>query len=351
PRFRFLRTLLFALTLTLSIGTTAAMGAPLAKQTTDDAGAIIGFEKRRATAAKDASEGFQENRQNKIENSKKSSSTPKTPAGRGTAGPKKTSHQTTPKSPKYEVSYSTTCAFELGGSGTCRTFDEAPCPEDEPLKVRTIRTPAGALVSRDTYCSTEPPPEAPKDSAEKPADLQRAVQEQRSIEVSPADFQSFPIRGSKVASQPSGFSLRNGNAHMYAKSDLQTFDVDIYDEPVRIRAIPQTYLWNYGDGHSRKLQKPGKPMPGHTFDQPTDTSHVYTKTGDYSIQLNTAYRGEYSVDGGPWMPIPGTATVPSDPMPMSVWRTKKLLVDEDCAENPGGPACDSPFLNGETASK
>ncbi|MDN5812997.1 MAG: hypothetical protein L0H40_08175, partial [Micrococcaceae bacterium] len=178
-----------------------------------------------------------------------------------------------------------------------------------------------------------------------------AVQEQRSIEVSPADFQSFPIRGSKVASQPSGFSLRNGNAHMYAKSDLQTFDVDIYDEPVRIRAIPQTYLWNYGDGHSRKLQKPGKPMPGHTFDQPTDTSHVYTKTGDYSIQLNTAYRGEYSVDGGPWMPIPGTATVPSDPMPMSVWRTKKLLVDEDCAENPGGPACDSPFLNGETASK
>ncbi|MDN6201756.1 MAG: hypothetical protein L0I99_06110, partial [Micrococcaceae bacterium] len=131
----------------------------------------------------------------------------------------------------------------------------------------------------------------------------------------------------------------------------QTFNVEIFDEPVRVRAIPQTYLWNYGDGHSRKLQKPGKPMPGHTFDQPTDTSHVYTKTGDYSIQLNTAYRGEYSVDGGPWMPIPGTATVPSDPMPMSVWRTKKLLVDEDCAENPGGPACDSPFLNGETASK
>ena len=92
-------------------------------------------------------------------------------------------------------------------------------------------------------------------------------------------------------------------------------------------------------------------MPDHTFDQPTDTSHVYKETGDFTIQLNTAYRGEYSVDGGPWMPIPGTATVPSEPMPMSVWRTKKLLVDQDCADNPGGPACDSPFLNEKSSSK
>lgn len=138
---------------------------------------------------------------------------------------------------------------------------------------------------------------------------------------------------------------------MYAKTNLQTFDVDIYEAPVRIRAIPQTYLWNYGDGHSRRLQKPGKAMPEHTFDQPTDTSHVYTDTGDFSIRLTTAYRGEYSVNGGPWMPIPGTANVPSDPMPMSVWRTKKLLVEQNCADNPGGPACDSPYLKEKSPSK
>ncbi|MGO2534179.1 hypothetical protein [Arthrobacter rhombi] len=138
---------------------------------------------------------------------------------------------------------------------------------------------------------------------------------------------------------------------MYATPNPQTFNVEIFDEPVRVRAIPQSYLWNYGDGHSRKLQKPGKPMPNHTFDQPTDTSHVYEETGDFTIQLSTAYRGEYSVDGGPWMPIPGTASVPSDPMPMSVWRTKKLLVDQDCANNPGGPACDSPFLREKSAAK
>lgn len=257
--------------------------------------------------------------------------------------------------PKYKISYETMCEMLKSGQGGCITFDEEVCPTGTPLITRTITTVSGSLVHKDSYCTREPQPELPESSTDDAHEVQTAIQaaikEQKKVEVTPNRFQSFPILSSQTASQPNGFSLRNGNAHMYAIPNPQTFNVEIFDEPVRVRAIPQTYLWNYGDGHSRKLQKPGKPMPGHTFDQPTDTSHVYTKTGDYSIQLNTAYRGEYSVDGGPWMPIPGTATVPSDPMPMSVWRTKKLLVDEDCAENPGGPACDSPFLNGETASK
>lgn len=174
---------------------------------------------------------------------------------------------------------------------------------------------------------------------------------QKVIEVSPADFQSFPIQASKVLSQPKGFSLRNGNAHMYAVPNPQTFDVGIYDEPVRIRATPASYVWNYGDGQSKRTVSPGKPMPNHTFDEATDTSHVYTKTGDYQIRLSTVYRGEYSVDGAPWQPVLGTANVPSEPMPMSVWRTKKLLVDRNCVENPDGPACGSPFLKEKSSSK
>lgn len=138
---------------------------------------------------------------------------------------------------------------------------------------------------------------------------------------------------------------------MYAVPNPQTFEVDIFDQPVRVRAVPQAYIWDYGDGQSKRTVSPGKSMPNHTFDEATDTSHVYTKTGDYQIQLSTVYRGEYSVDGAPWQPVLGMANVPSEPMPMSVWRTKKLLVDRNCVENPDGPACDSPFLKEKSTSK
>lgn len=246
--------------------------------------------------------------------------------------------------PEYKVSYSTTCTVDFGGKGNCWTFDESPCPQNQPLRIRTIRTMAGELVARDTYCDNEPPPQLPEGSPVDPSDIERAIREQRLIEVTPAQFQTFPILGSELVSQPNGFSLKNGYAHMFARSNTQTFEVDIFDEPVRIRATPQSYSWNYGDGQSRRTAKPGHSKPRHTFDEPTDTSHVYTETGDYRVSLTTAFSGEYSVNGGPWMPIQGTANVPSDPMPMSVWRTKKLLVDQTCAEDPDGPACDSPFL-------
>ncbi|MGP5725169.1 hypothetical protein ACTXOR_05200 [Arthrobacter rhombi] len=256
---------------------------------------------------------------------------------------------------KLKVTYKTSCNQVLSTRDSCITFSEAPCPEGAPLTQRTVETLKGKVIAQDSYCSDQSEPAVTAENGDDAGDVQTAIQaaikEQRKIEVTPDRFQSFPILSSKVFSQPNGFSLRNGHAHMYATPNPQTFNVEIFDEPVRVRAIPQSYLWNYGDGHSRKLQKPGKPMPNHTFDQPTDTSHVYEETGDFTIQLSTAYRGEYSVDGGPWMPIPGTASVPSDPMPMSVWRTKKLLVDQDCANNPGGPACDSPFLREKSAAK
>jgi len=251
---------------------------------------------------------------------------------------------------KYEVRYETMCQI-TPGQGDCTTFSENVCPNGAPLILRTITSLSGRTVATDSYCTAEPEPSLPANSTDEIADVREAIEQQRVVEVTPDRFQSFPILASRVITQPKSFSLRNGNAHMYAVPNPQTFDVEIFDQPVRVRAIPTSYLWSYGDGQSRQLQQPGKPDPGHTFDELTDTSHVYKETGDFEIRLSTAYRGEYSVNGGTWLPIPGTANVPSEPMPMSVWRTKKLLVDQTCAEDPNGPACDSPFLSEDSPSQ
>lgn len=161
--------------------------------------------------------------------------------------------------------------------------------------------------------------------------------------VSVEQFRELPIVASSIVSQPENFSLRNGHAHMYAESEPQNFNITIFDQDVRVRAIPVSYLWTYGDGTSRTLSFPGGPVAERGFDEPTSTSHVYKDTGDFGVGLTTRFRGEYSTEGGPWTPIAGVANVPSESITMSVWRTKKILVAENCNQGPSAPGCGSLF--------
>lgn len=149
------------------------------------------------------------------------------------------------------------------------------------------------------------------------------------IKVSPEQFRSFPIKASEISSDPNKFSLRNANTHLWASTNEQTFNVAIGGSKVNIKAVPIQWNWNYGDGATRNLSFPGKAEPNHTLHDKTNTSHIYENTGKFSVGLTTLYRGEFSVDGGPWQSIPGQAAVPSAPMPMDVWRTKKELIAND----------------------
>ncbi|MGG5751054.1 hypothetical protein ACQ3I4_00290 [Zafaria sp. Z1313] len=158
-----------------------------------------------------------------------------------------------------------------------------------------------------------------------------------------AEFQRLPIPGSTIGMELNGFTLRNAHTNIYAESDVRELTTTILGSEVRVRATPYEYRWSYGDGQTRTTYEPGAPLNDGSFDTETTTSHVYTETGDYPVGLTTVYTGQYSVDGGPWLPVAGMATVPSTPAEVSVWRTKKLLVDSDCIENPDGPGCASPF--------
>ena len=157
------------------------------------------------------------------------------------------------------------------------------------------------------------------------------------------DFQSLPIQPSTIEMDLEGFSLRNAHTNIYASSATRTLTTTILGQSVAVRAIPYEYRWNYGDGSRRTTTDPGAPVNGELFETETATSHVYAETGDYPIGLTTVYTGQFSVAGGPWMPVAGMAMVPSPGAEVSVWRTKKILVDSSCEENPNGPGCSSPF--------
>lgn len=235
---------------------------------------------------------------------------------------------------RYTVEYFTECTPDLTVIRGCDAIADPTCPDGGYRTVRTIRAVngprAGQVVSVTQYCQIEPPPTIPGALD----DIAR---------VTLADFQRLPILASTIISQPENFSLRNGNAHLYADSESQNFNIVIFDQDVRVRAIPTSYSWSYGDGSARTVGFPGEPQGNRGFDEPTTTSHVYKETGDFGVGLTTRFRGEYSTEGGPWTPIPGVANVPSAAVTMSVWRTKKALVAENCGAEAGAPGCASIF--------
>lgn len=158
-----------------------------------------------------------------------------------------------------------------------------------------------------------------------------------------ADFRRLDIAPSKIESDSGGFGLIRANTNFYATEEVQTLDTTMLGQQVAIQAIPVQWTFNYGDGSAPRVSTtPGGPQ--REFNQQTSTSHAYQRTGTFPVTVATAYRGHFSVNGGPWIAIPGTASVPSTPAEADIWRSKAKNVAEDCRQNPGGWACADPFV-------
>jgi hypothetical protein len=91
--------------------------------------------------------------------------------------------------------------------------------------------------------------------------------------------------------------------------------------PVRVRATPVKFTWNFGDGASLRTTDAGAPYPRMT------TTHVYRQPGRRAISLVTSYAGEYSVSDGPWLPVEGEVEVSSTAVIVVVFEARAHLVD------------------------
>lgn len=154
------------------------------------------------------------------------------------------------------------------------------------------------------------------------------------------DFQRLAVAPAENHVQPAPDTLKNMNTNVYAVAQPQTFETTLGGYPVSVRAYPAQYTWNYGDGASLgPTPLTGAPLPEGAWDTPTDTSHVYTSTGDYSVTLTTWFYGEYNIAGTGWQPVAGYNQVTSAPVQLSVWRATVHNVADDCRVNPAGVGC------------
>ncbi|WP_225499452.1 hypothetical protein [Arthrobacter sp. M4] len=155
-----------------------------------------------------------------------------------------------------------------------------------------------------------------------------------------SEFQKLPINAGAVASQPSPHTLRGAETNFYANTAEQQFDVTILGQKVHIVATPVEFTWNYGDGTVLGPQtSAGGALPEGQWGEKTRTSHAYAQTGDFNVVLTSHFRGTYSVNGGPQLPIPGQGSFSSAPVTVSVWRSVTRNYADNCLQNPQGDGC------------
>lgn len=173
-----------------------------------------------------------------------------------------------------------------------------------------------------------------------PADLEAAnletVEEDGQLVLRPIrvvltvqDLASFPITPAIIHQQNPPHTLKNYHTNFWADPNPQQFTTTIAGRQVQVRATPVLYTFDYGDGTSKTTTNPGYRLGEDVWDEKTPTSHQYQEAKDFTFQLTTTYRGEYSVEGGPWQVIDGTVKQTGEGQLVRVWQTKVGLVAGD----------------------
>lgn len=198
------------------------------------------------------------------------------------------------------------------------------------IPVIWLRAPAGVPSPTWTFhsgptCLFDP----------KPADLLPRI-----AAMIQTEFQRLPVAAGTITAQPSPHTLRGAETNVFAEAGEQSFDITILNQAVHVVARPVQYTFSYGDGAVAGPQAAaGGPLSPDRWGEKTATSHVYTQTGDFAVEVTTHFQGTYSVNGGPPLPIPGQGLFRSPPQTVSVWRSITRNYADTCLQNPLGQGC------------
>jgi hypothetical protein len=88
--------------------------------------------------------------------------------------------------------------------------------------------------------------------------------------------------------------------------------------------------WDFGDGSSDTTPGPQRRYdptdPCHTPTCPRYWGHTYTHTGTTTLHAHTTWTGQYRIDGGGWLTIPGTVTGPDTTTTLTIRQARGILV-------------------------
>ena len=198
-----------------------------------------------------------------------------------------------------------------GGTGCA----SAGCVDTAATRVITSRRPVGAPAGAGWQpvgdgCLV---PGAP---AAAPAPAGPGV-----AEVIAAEFARLPLVGATAVVQPGQATLVNVPTVFYTEAGVQTFQVVVVGQGVRVSATPVGYTWVFGDGASL-----GPTTSAGARYPEADITHAYTAPGRVTARVDVTFAGTFAVAGGPPAPIPGRVTIPGTPVPVLIRQARSELI-------------------------
>ena len=192
--------------------------------------------------------------------------------------------------------------------------------EDDMVLVQTILvdTEAGTETPRGYRC-------VPRSEAGE------VTEEPVTITVTLRDFKSMPVKPLQANAGPAeGWLPVHMTNVLHTDPETQELSTELLGTPVAIRAIPESFHWDLGDGNTITTTNPGEPYPSE------QVSATYSHEGWYDITLTTTFSGQFSVAGGEWQDIDGTIEITSDPVPIYSKSLESNLVNTDSPVDENG---------------
>ncbi|CAG7571002.1 hypothetical protein FB554_3026 [Barrientosiimonas humi] len=129
-----------------------------------------------------------------------------------------------------------------------------------------------------------------------------------------------PVGGRTLVTLPTYFEI-SWPSDGFQPDEVRT--VTLLGQQVRIKPTFKSNNFVFGDGTSSgPTSSFGGPYPTG------DITHKYDKAGTVTVSASTVYGGEFSVNGGAYVPIPGTATVAGPSQQLTIVTAKNRLVNE-----------------------
>ncbi|WP_022893792.1 PKD domain-containing protein [Agromyces subbeticus] len=141
--------------------------------------------------------------------------------------------------------------------------------------------------------------------------------------------------------EPGGWAVEDLPANFVAAASAQVVSGTLLGQPADVRFTPVGYRWTHSDGAVIDRTAPGATWTalGQREFTPTDTSHIFAESGEYTVTLEVVLRAEYRFAGSGWRAIAGTLAVAGDPQRVLVGEFDTVLTNGDCRANPSGPGC------------
>lgn len=154
----------------------------------------------------------------------------------------------------------------------------------------------------------------------------RPSQDQVTATLVQSETRHLPFPGFQVQIEPAGKTLVNLETNVYTVSKPFVRTVTILTWPVKIRATPTSYKWNFGDGTTQTTNTPGAPHPNALVTHKYKDRHA--EGGAVKVSVTVTYDTWYKLQGLPWQNA-GAVTIPGPGTPLLVCEARPVLTDPD----------------------